>query len=316
MLPSAIDILEVGPREGFQYEGMGDPDRIPTDAKLHLIERLAHTGLRQIQVTSFVHPRRVPQMADAEQVCAGVPAVDGVEYSAVYLNDVGLRRALAAPNIVVSGKLTLTASETFAQKNQNRTLEQDRAMQADMARLYADAGLPVTSASIMAAFGCNYEGAIPTQRVVDLAATLVELAASVDSQLDTLVLADTMGWGDPGLVVRTIDAVRGRWPHLRIGLHLHDTRGLGIANASAALHEGVDLFDSSVGGLGGCPFAGHKGAAGNIATEELVFLCEQLGVKTGVSLEALIEAAAVAQDVVGHPLPSRVLQTMSPRTAS
>jgi hydroxymethylglutaryl-CoA lyase len=316
MLPAQIDILEVGPREGFQFEGMRNPHRIPTQQKIELVDRLARTGLRRIQVTSFVHPRQVPQMADAEEVCAGLGAVDGIEYSAVYLNDVGLRRALAAPHITVTGKLTLTASETFARKNQHRTMDEDQAMQAELVRVYRDAGVRVTSGSIMAAFGCNYEGAVPIDRVVQLADALVTLAATDDGELETLILADTMGWGDPALVVRTIDAVRQRFPGLRIGLHLHDTRGLGIANAHAAMQEGVDLFDSSVGGLGGCPFAGHGEAAGNVATEELVFLCDRLGVKTGVSLEALVDAAAFAERVVGHSLPSRMLKTATPSGAS
>lgn len=305
-LPSRIEIFEVGPREGFQFEGIGDPERISSDAKLRLIASLAETGLQRIQVASFVHPRLVPQMADAEMICSALPHVPGVVYSAVYLNDVGLRRARAADNIEVSGKLTLTASETFAKKNQNRTLAEDLQMQRAMAADYQAAGIAVTSGSIMAAFGCNYEGDVPLDRVLDLTQELIEVAREVDGRLDTLTLADTMGWAQPVQVQAVVGAIRSAWPDLRIGLHLHDTRGLGMANAYAALTLGVDLFDTSVGGLGGCPFAGHRGAAGNIATEELVFLCTKLGIETGVSLDAIVESARLAADVVGHPVASRL----------
>jgi hydroxymethylglutaryl-CoA lyase len=312
VLPTVVEVVEVGPREGFQYEGIAEPHRISTESKQRLIEQLAKTGLRRIQVTSFVHPRQVPQMADAEQLCALLTPVEGVEYSAVYLNDVGLERARKAPNITVTGKLTLTASAEFARRNQHRTLAEDHAMQERMARLYQESGIPVTTGSIMAAFGCNYEGKIPLQRVVELAGALFGLAEGVGDRLETLSLADTMGWGNPEQVGLTVREIKQMWPGLRIGLHLHDTRGLGIANAYAAIREGVDLFDSAVGGLGGCPFAGHQGAAGNIATEELVFLCDQLGIATGVSLQAVIECGALAEEIVGHPLPSRLLMARNP----
>lgn len=305
-LPDRVEIVEVGPREGFQYEGIGDPDRIPTRAKVDIIDALSRTGLRRIQVTSFVHPGQVPQMADAEAVCAGIDPVEGVEYTSVYLNDVGLRRAMAAPNLTVDGKLTLTASEAFSKRNQNRTLDEDRAMQGRMAELYREVGVPVTVGSVMAAFGCNYEGRVPATRVIGLVGDLVEIAERVGSEMTTVVLADTMGWGHPGQVIHLVDAIRARWPALRIGLHLHDTRGLGMANAFAGLSAGVDLFDASIAGIGGCPFAGHRGAAGNIATEELAFLCERLEIETGVSIERLVECARDVETVLGRPLSNRL----------
>jgi hydroxymethylglutaryl-CoA lyase len=227
----------------------------------------------------------------------------------VYLNDVGLRRARATGRLSITGKLTLTASETFARKNQNRNLEQDREMQVTMARLYHELGIPIENASIMAAFGCNYEGDVPLARVLDLARQLSRLIEEAGDRLRILILADTMGWANPDQVRRAVDAVRTALPGVRMGLHLHDTRGLGIANAYAALAEGVDYFDSAVGGLGGCPFAGHKAAAGNICSEELVFMCQELGIETGIDLEKLIACAAIAEEIVGHPLPSKILRS-------
>lgn len=307
MLPRQIEIIEVGPREGFQFEGIGQPDRISTANKIRLIDALSETGLKEIQATSFVHPRQVPQMADAEDVIAGIRQKPGVKYTAVYLNDVGIRRALATGRVDVSGKITLTASETFSKRNQKRDLAQDEEMQRTIAALYRDNGMAVGTASIMAAFGCNYEGPVALERVLDLARKLHEIVEGVGSKLEVLSLADTMGWANPDQVRRTVAAIRQIWPDLRLRMHLHDTRGLGMANVYAALSEGVDSFDTAVAGLGGCPFAGHKAAAGNVCTEEVVFLCRELGIETGVDLDRLIEASRLAQEIVGHPVPSKVI---------
>lgn len=306
-LPSRITLNEVGPREGFQFEGIGQPEKIATADKVQLVEMLAGTGLQTIQMASFVSPRQVPQMADAEAVCAAVTPRLGVQYTGIYLNDTGLKRAIATGRLAISGKVTLTASETFALRNQRRTLAEDAAMQRKIAAVYREHGLAVTNGSVMAAFGCNYEGPILTERVLGMVEELHRIAADGGSTLETVMLADTMGWADPELVRRTVGAVRQRWPGLRIGLHLHDTRGLAVANVLAALHEGVDLFDTAVAGLGGCPFAGHKGAAGNVCTEEVAFLCRQIGVETGIDLPALIECARFAEAIVGHALPSKLL---------
>lgn len=308
-LPKHVTVIEVGPREGYQFEGIGQPDKISTAGKIRLVDALSQTGVGTIQVTSFVHPKQVPQMADAEAVVAGITPRDGVRYTAVYLNDVGLRRAQATGRLSITGKLTLTTSETFALKNQHRDLKQDREMQLKMARLYHELGIQIENASIMAAFGCNYEGDVPLARVLDLARQLSQLIAEAGDRLRTLILADTMGWANPDQIRRAVNAVRNALPGVRVGLHLHDTRGLGIANAYAALAEGVDYFDSAVAGLGGCPFAGHKAAAGNICSEELVFMCHELGIETGIDLEKLIASAAIAEEVVGHPLPSKILHS-------
>lgn len=308
MFPSNIEIIEVGPREGYQFEGIGQPGKISTADKIRLIEALSETGLRTIQCTSFVHPKQVPQMADAEAVMAGLRQKDGVRYSAIYLNVTGMQRALATGKLAITGKISLVASETFCQRNQKRSLTEDLEMQRKIANLYKENGYDVTEASIMAAFGCNYEGDIPVDRVINQVAQLHDVAAEVGSKLGLLSLADTMGWASPEQVRRLIGMVRERWPELRLRLHLHNTRGMAIANIYAALLEGVDSFDTAVGGLGGCPFAGHKSAAGNVCSEEAVFLCQELGIETGVDLEKLIQCATLAEEIVGHPLPSNLIR--------
>ena len=306
-LPARIDLIEVGPREGFQFEGIGQPDKISTPDKARLVEMLADVGLKTIQMCSFVSPRQVPQMADAEALCGLVKPRSGVNYTGIYLNDTGLQRAIATNKLKINGKVILTASETFSLRNQKRNLAEDFEMQRKIAALYRQHHFPVVEGGVMAAFGCNYEGVVPIQLVLDMIAKLHDIAAEGGDKLQTVSLSDTMGWADPELIHRTVGAVRTRWPNLRVTLHLHDTRALAIANVYAALQEGVDQFDSAVGGLGGCPFAGHKGAAGNVCTEEVVFLCQQIGVETGVDLDALVECSRFAEKIVGHPLPSKLL---------
>jgi hydroxymethylglutaryl-CoA lyase len=305
-LPSAIEIVEVGPREGFQYEGIGRPEAISVADKVRLIAALAQTGLRTIQVASFVHPKIVPQMADAVEVLAALPAVPGVAYTGIYLNDSGLRRALAAPNLTLVADLVLSASEAFALRNQKRDLAADAQAAWAMAAVYREHGLTVDTGNIMAAFGCNFEGPIAAARVLERAAILQDVAEATGGALRLLNLADTMGWADPALIVKTVEAVRAQFPSTRISLHLHDTRGLAVANVLAALQCGVDRFETAIGGLGGCPFAGITGAAGNVATEEVALLCRRLGIVTGLDLPALLQAAAVAAQVVGHKLASRL----------
>ncbi len=305
--PAKITLNEVGPREGFQFEGIGQPQKISTPDKVRLVEMLAETGLKSIQMVSFVSPKQVPQMADAEEICNSVKQKPGVKYSGIYLNDTGIKRALATGKLSMTGKITLTASETFSLRNQRRSTADDYAMQQKITALYKDNGIEVVNGSIMAAFGCNYEGPVSTARVLALVENLLTITSEGGSKLRTLMLADTMGWADPELIRRNVGAIRERWPDLRIGLHLHDTRGLAIANVYAGMQEGVDLYDTAVAGLGGCPFAGHKGAAGNVCSEEVVFLCQQIGVETGVDLPALVECARFAEHIVGHALPSKLL---------
>ncbi len=305
-LPKRVKIVEVGPREGFQFEGIGDPFRITLDRKIELIERLGQCGFQQVQIVSFVHPRAVPQMADAEQICLGIRPAPGVAYTGIYLNETGLKRALAAASLTLLPELVLSASEGFSLRNQQRSFAEDEAMQRKMSALYQSHGMQVDTANIMAAFGCNYEGEIPLSRVLEKIAVLADIAAGTGGKLRHVLLADTMGWANPEQIKKTVAAFYETFPGVELGLHLHDTRGLGIANVYAALTAGVARFDAAVGGLGGCPFAGLTGAAGNVATEEVVFLCRQLGIETGIDLDALVECAKLAEDIVGHALPGKI----------
>lgn len=309
-IPKRVFILEEGPREGFQIE----KGPIPTARKIELIDALSDTGLRQIQIVSFVDPRRVPGMADAEDVVRGITPRAGVAYTGLWLNERGFERALATGRLNVRGSVTLGASDAFLKRNQNRTIAEQIASQRALARRYVELGAPVTRGSVMAAFGCNYEGDVPASKVVGLVAEILDIANEVGARLDYVSLADTMAWATPRSIKTVIGAVRERWPDLDLALHLHDTRGLGIANAYAGLEMGVARFDAAVAGLGGCPFAGNAGAAGNVCTEDFVFLCDELGVETGVDLEKLIACARLAEDVVGHPLPGSVMTGGSLRT--
>jgi hydroxymethylglutaryl-CoA lyase len=303
-LPKAIQINEEGPREGFQFErGL-----IPTARKIELIDSLSETGLNQIQVASFVNPKNVPGMADADEVVAGFTRRSGIRYTALWLNEKGLLRALATGRLDVKGSLSLTASEVFLKRNQNRTAAQDLEAERSIARMYREKGIVVDRTSIRSAFGCNYQGDVPVAHIVNLIGQLVELAVEEGFTIKLVSLADTMAWATPASVKRLVGAVREKYPNLQIALHLHDTRGMGIANAYAGLEMGVTIFDSSVAGLGGCPFAGHQGAAGNVCTEDLIFMCDEMGIETGVDLAKLIVSARLAEDVVGHPLPGSVMR--------
>lgn len=303
-LPERIEIHEEGPREGFQIE----PGPVTTAQKIALIDALSDTGLRQIQIASFVNPERVPGWADAEAVVTGIRPRAGLRYTALWLNEQGLKRALAlAERLSIRGVISLCPSEPFLRRNQNRGIAENIAVQHAQIALFAGQDIAVDAISIMAAFGCNFAGDIPVALVIDTVKQGHDIAAAHGLKIGALSLADTMAWATPLSIKRVLGAIREHWPELRINLHLHDTRGLGIANAYAGLEMGVASFDSSVGGLGGCPFAGHKGAAGNVSTEDLVFLCAEMGIDTGIDIELLIEAARLAETIVGHALPGSVM---------
>ncbi len=303
-LPKSIHISEEGPREGFQFE----KGAIATQRKIEFIDALAETGLDHIQIVSFVNPKAVPGMADAEEVVAGIHPKEGVAYTGLWFNEKGLERAVATGRLEITGSLFLSASEPFLKLNNNRTNEQVEAEAHRMIELYKEHGIPVERCGVMAAFGCNFAGDVPVERVTSLIAREVAIAEEHDVKLKRVMLADTMAWGTPYSVKRLVGAVQDRFPEIDISLHLHDTRGMGIANAFAGLEMGVHLFDASVAGLGGCPFAGHKGAAGNVCTEDLVFMCDEMGIETGIDLEAISECARMAEDVVGHDLPGSVMK--------
>jgi hydroxymethylglutaryl-CoA lyase len=303
-LPKFVHIQEVGPRDGLQIE----PKFVETADKVRMIEALADAGCTEIESGSFVNPRAVPQMADGDAVFAGIRRKEGVAYRALWLNAKGLERAIAHGGVDVNGKLTMTASETFVRRNTNRSIDDTLAQMPEWIALYKANGIEVRTLGLMAAFGCNFEGYIPEAKILELIARAEQVMAENGCTLKTVSLADTMGWASPLQVKRLVGAVRDRWPDLRIKLHLHDTRGQAVANAVAAMEMGVAYFDSSVGGLGGCPFAGHKGAAGNVSTEDLVFSCHEMGIETGIDLDALVEVARMAEGLVGHELPGKVMK--------
>lgn len=301
-LPKQVYIKEEGPREGFQIEKAP----IATEQKIRLVDALAQTGLDYIQVTSFVHPQKVPGMADAEAVVAGITPREGVRYTGLWLNQRGLERAIATDRLYLEGKLTLYASNAFLKRNQNRDPAQQLAAQPELIAMYQAHGIPVRTGFVTAAFGCNFEGDVPVERVVQLVADMRAIARDKGEDLSLIGLGDTMAWANPERIRQVVGAVQDANPDVALSLHLHDTRGLGLANAYAGLQMGVAHFDAAVAGLGGCPFAAHAGAAGNICTEDFVFMCEEMGIATGIDLEKLIDCAVLAEEIVGHPLPGKV----------
>jgi len=295
-LPEAVSIREVGPRDGLQNE-----PPVATEDKIALIDALSRTGLRRIEAVSFVHPKAVPQMGDAAEVWAGITKAPGVRYSALVPNLVGARRALAAGCTEL--EVVISASETHNRANVNRTVEESL---ADLARIVALAHEHGATCEVVVstAWGCPYEGDLPVASVTAVARRALEVG------VDSVVYGDTTGMATPRRVVELVEASRFL-DDRPLGLHFHDTRGTGLANVLAALQLGVTRFDASVGGLGGCPYA--PGASGNIATEELVHMLEDMGVATGVDLEALLQVAAMAERLAGRTLPSGVLRA-GPRT--
>lgn len=304
-LPSRVEIHEEGPREGFQIE----PPGFPLAERAALVEALAEAGCAQIQVASFVSPKRVPQMADAAELFAALRKRAGTRYTALWLNEAGFERARAVPQVDLMGTLYFYASDAFSRQNNGCPAAEFAAAQRRWVQRYRDAGVAIEAAYVMTAFGCNLEGEVSEVRLDGVLAGVAQLLRDEALALPRLYLADTVGWANPHAVRRRVDLVRARLPGVRVGLHLHDTRGLGIANAFAALEHGVDLFDASVAGLGGCPFCGqaHGSAAGNVCTEDLVFLCHELGIATGIDLERLLDAARLAERIVGRRLEGKLM---------
>ncbi len=287
-----ITIVEVGPRDGLQNEAA----RIPSADKVAFVERLAAAGLPVIEVTSFVRPDRVPQLADARDVFAALTPRPGTRYTALVPNLTGLREALAAGVREVA--IFAAASEGFSQRNTNRSIAQSLAAFADVCREADAAGVGVRG-YLSTAFGCPFDGAVNPRRVAEIARQLLDLGVY------QVAISDTIGIAHPGQVGPVVAAALDAGVDIgQLALHFHDTRGQALANVMAALPLGVRTFDASAGGLGGCPFA--PGATGNLATEDLVYLLDGLGYETGVSLPGVIEASAFIEPRVGHALPSRV----------
>jgi hydroxymethylglutaryl-CoA lyase len=297
-LPSAITIREVGPRDGLQNESP-----ISTAFKVGLIDALSRTGVSRIEAVSFVHPDSIPQMADADDVWSQITRNPEVQYSALVPNTRGATRAIEAGFTDI--EVVVSASDTHNRRNIDRTTDQTLAEIAGIVDLVHSAGANL-EVIVATAWGCPYEGDVPIERVVNVAA--VALGAGADS----LTYGDTTGMATPTRVVELVNATRERFGTAKpLALHFHNTRGTGLANVYAALLLGVTNFDASVGGLGGCPYA--PGATGNIATEEVVAMVEDMGISTGIDLAALLDAASFAQLALGKQLPSNVLRA-GPRT--
>ena len=302
-LPKRVTLKEVGPREGFQFE----KGAISLADKIALVDALSDTGVGTIELTSFVSPKWVPQMADAEQMVAGIKRAPGVAYEAIWLNEAGLERAARLRDVLALRPMfSVAGSDTFMRKNTNRSVDERLDELPGWAARYQRLGLDWIDVGVMAAFGCNYEGDVEPKRVVTVLQQVEQKANACGSRLGGIGLADTMGWANPLQIKRLVGAVRERWPQTPVRLHLHDTRALAVANIVAGLEMGVDCYDSAVAGMGGCPFAAHKGAAGNVTTEDVVFLCQEMGVETGIDLDAMIAAGQLAERVVGHELPGKL----------
>jgi len=294
-MSGTVTVMEVSPRDGLQNE----PEQLSTEDKLALIDRALTAGARRIEVTSFVHPGRVPQMADAEAVCRGLPQRGDVIYTGLVLNRRGYERLLATERLDEAG-IVIPASDTFGRRNQGMTVAEGLELARDLLR-DARARRFRAQVTIAVAFGCPFEGDVPMARVVDMARRLA------DEGPVEIGLADTIGVGVP-LQVRALftaldEAFGGELP---LRAHFHDTRNTGIANAAAALEVGVATLDASIGGIGGCPFAPN--ATGNIATEDLVYLLNRSNVEHGLDLAELIDAAAWLSEVLGKPVPSSLLR--------
>ncbi len=294
-IPSSVIVTDVVCRDGFQ-----DEDRIvPTEQKLALLERLVAAGVRSIEATSFVHPKVVPQMADADAVVANAPRRGGVRYSALLPNRKGAERALAAG--IDEIHLVVSASDSHNRANLNRTTAQSLEQLADVAAFVKETAPHVALVGTLAtSFGCPFEGDVPLERLI------WAIDAFRAMGIGEVVLADTTGMANPAQVAATLHALQHAFPDVIWGLHLHNTRGLGLANAYAGLQAGVTRFDAALGGLGGCPFA--PGATGNIATEDLVHMLHEMGIETGIDLDALIAAARTLPALVGHPTDSFVVK--------
>jgi hydroxymethylglutaryl-CoA lyase len=289
-----ITVCEVGPRDGFQIESAF----IPTDRKIAIINALFASGLRAMQVTSFVSPRAVPQLADAEAVLAGIDRPEGALITALIPNLKGAERAAACG--VDAVHTVVSASETHNRKNVNRSIDASLKDFETVCNLMLQKGIAIEG-GIATAFGCPFEGVVPPEQVARIAKRYQDLGAT------SVGLGDTTGMATPATVRAAVRAIRAEAPGLGIGLHFHNTRGVGLACVMTGLAEGVTHYDASVGGLGGCPFA--AGATGNICTEDLVYLLNESGYDTGIDLDRLIEAARLTQTILGRDLPGQVIKS-------
>jgi hydroxymethylglutaryl-CoA lyase len=292
-LPARVTICEVGPRDGFQIE----PEFLATEQKIEVVDRLADAGLPRIEVTSFVHPKAVPQLRDAEQVMAGIRRRPGTRYAALVPNDKGAVRAVDAG--VDEIHTVVSASESHNLANVNMTVAESIEKLRAVMQVAGRARVPV-ACGISTSFGCPFEGEVPLARLESVVGRLVDIGARA------IGLADTTGMANPRQVQRTLEHLGPRFPGIEWTLHTHDTRALAIPNILAAMECGLTHFDASIGGLGGCPFA--PGASGNVCTEDLVHGLQAMGVETGIDLDRLIAVSRRVQEIVGRPLPGQIVK--------
>jgi hydroxymethylglutaryl-CoA lyase len=290
-----ITVVEVGPRDGLQNEDAA----VSTADKIEFVNRLTEANLPMIEVSAFVSPKWVPQMADAAEVFAGIARRAGTRYTALVPNLAGLDRAMAARVNEVA--VFAASTETFSRKNINQSIDESLIVYKQVCDRARAAGVRVRG-YLSTAFGCPFEGKVAPERVAEIAARLAAVGVF------EVAVSDTIGIAHPGQVPRVLDAVLARVPVDQLALHFHDTRGTALANVLAALPYGITTFDASAGGLGGCPYA--PGAAGNLATDDLIYMLDGLGLDTGVSLAALSDASAFIATKIDHPLPSRFAQAV------
>lgn len=288
-----VKIVEVGPRDGLQNER----EIVPTPIKIELINRLGASGIQQIEATSFVNPKWIPQLADAVAVLRGIDRQPGASYSALVPNLRGWERAKETRLQQIA--VFMSASESHNQKNINKTIADTYPVLAEVANAALEQGIPVRG-YVSTVFGCPYEGDVPIANSLKVAEALFAMG------IEEVSIGDTIGVATPKQVREKFSALVNEFSPNRLAAHFHDTRGTGLANVVAALEAGIRTFDSSIGGLGGCPYA--PGAAGNISTEDLVYMLEGMGYHTGVDLEQLLEAGAYIQQHLGRTLPSKMLQ--------
>jgi isopropylmalate/homocitrate/citramalate synthase len=291
-----VTVVEVGPRDGLQNEQVS----VASADKIEFVNRLSAANLPVIEVSAFVSPKWVPQMADAAEVFAGITRVPGIRYTALVPNLAGLERALQSGVDEIA--VFAASSETFSRKNINQSIDQSLATYRQVCDRAHAAGVRVRG-YLSTAFGCPFEGAVAPERVADVAARLLDMGVF------EVAVSDTIGIAHPGQVPHVLEVVLTRIPVERLALHFHDTRGTALATVLAALPFGVNTFDASAGGLGGCPYA--PGAAGNLATDDLIYMLDGLGIETGVSLTALSNASAFIATKLDHRLPSRYAQAVA-----
>ena len=300
-LPKRVTIVEVGPRDGLQNESR----TIATDAKIAFIDALSESGLPVIEATSFVAPQRIPQLADAEDVMRGITRKTGVRYPVLVPNERGMERALRAGAREVS--VFTAASETFNQRNINASIAESLVRFEPVIAHARENGVRVRG-YVSCAFGCPYEGAIATEAVVSVSSRLIEMG------IDEVSVGDTIGVATPNQVVDVCERLMAKIDVGRLALHFHDTRGTALANVVTALELGIAIFDSSAGGLGGCPYA--PGAAGNLATEDLLYMLDGMGIETGVALEKVVAATSLLADALDHAPTSKYWQAATGSTAA